>query len=506
MSNIRKNKSKLHAKSRLSSYSKNGKKLTPPMLKINESGGGVVFSSWVNDRLPDILWCVLLRMQCPNDWKEIIMKILGQLSELDIDDKKKAITHTGISAMPEKLKEEFIKKIVTSCGNENLRPLLLIKCMPDYKIWSDAIKLKEQSEDWCRLGDCVYPMLDSHSREATDVMWMKAMGRIFVSHDISIHEEIDGIRSYPLGCDQKKIGAFVRCIDIGTSASDDKTKVWCDLFWKYCLENTECVPMFDPEVLSEEMSKMTEENYQKYYKKVASIRLGLIDHFYDSIKTTAVDPKFETVFGLAQYALDNASECMLSRTGAMISGRITIRVLFEVYITLKYLIQQEKTSYLWWAYREYGQGQYSLIESKYKEMNLDSVLVDMPMVELITNEDKSTEFIPINLGNWNNTNLRKICEKVDEKQLYDKYYDYTSGFIHANWGAVRESSMQKCMNPLHRLHNVPAWGLLVLPNVCEDAYCLIDKIVDLADSQYPGLLSKIKSRQDEFKNESISPE
>ncbi len=119
MSNIRKNKSKLHAKSRLSSYGKNGKKLTPPMLKINESGGGVVFSSWINDRLPDILWCVLLRMQCPNDWKEIIMKILGQLSELDIDDKKKAITHTGISAMPEKLKEEFIKKIVASCGNEN---------------------------------------------------------------------------------------------------------------------------------------------------------------------------------------------------------------------------------------------------------------------------------------------------------------------------------------------------------------------------------------------------
>lgn len=77
-----------------------------------------------------------------------------------------------------------------------------------------------------------------------------------------------------------------------------------------------------------------------------------------------------------------------------------------------------------------------------RENDFHTSTVYTPLIELIANDEKSVEFTPINLGNWDNLNLRKMSEEVDEKQLYDKYYDYVSGFTHANWGAIREPSMQ----------------------------------------------------------------
>ncbi len=66
-------------------------------------------------------------------------------------------------------------------------------------------------------------------------------------------------------------------------------------------------------------------------------------------------------------------------------------------------------------------------------------------------KDKWVEFIPINLGHWDSANLRKMAEEVKLKDLYDKFYNYTSGFMHGNWGAVRESVYQKMRKPFASL-------------------------------------------------------
>lgn len=494
---------KTHKKSRLSTYDRENKILSPPLLRINKIGGGIAPSSWINDRLPNILWGILLRVQCPKDWQRKYAKILEWLSVQKIDDKQKRITHTDISELPIKIKKGFIERIIQTCGKKTFRPLLLIKCLPDYDIWNDAIGLKTREDDWQILGKCIEPMLNHQSQEATDVRWMKVFARIFISHDVIIYDKLNELKNYPYEGDQRTVRPSIRAMEIGISLINDKSSKWCGEFWNYCLTNTECVPMFDPDTLSKQLVKVSSENYQTYNNKISATRLALIEHFHDSIKTTAIDSKFETIFGMAQYAIDNASECLLNRTSTMISGRITVRILLEVYITLKYLISHDKGSecQLWDTYREYGYGQYSLIDSKYKENDLHSSIVHTPLVELVANEEKSVEFTPINLGNWGKLNLRKMSEEVDEKPLYDKYYDYASGFTHANWGAVRESSMQKCLNPLHRLHNIPAWGLLVLPNAYQDITILIDKIIGLVEDQYRGILSKIDSFKENISKE-----
>lgn len=491
----------IFSKSKLSSFTRNGKKLSPPFLKYENEGGDIAPSSWINDRLPNMIWAILLRVQYPEEWRERFKAIANWLYNQEIDDGMKCITHTGISNMPDEAKSLMIQKIVEVVGDEVLRPLLLLTVLPDYELWSQAINLHAEDDDWRILSESVARVTNHQSQEATDVRWMKVFIGVFVSRRLRVHEFLNELNNYPFLGNQREVRPSIRAIEMATSYGDKGEAAWGKQFWDFCMQETECIPMFDPEVIDKASATSIRHERELYHDKFVATRLALIDHFYDTFKTTAVDSKLESIFGIAQYIIDNASECLLSRTGVMISGRLSLRVALEAYITLKYLILKDsENTPLWDAYREYGSGQYSLIESKYIENQFSTNSIDLGMVELIANEDKSVEFTPIILGNWDSSNLRKISEIVEEKELYDKFYDYTSGFSHANWGAVRESSMQKCLNPLHRMHNIPAWGLLMLPSVCGDIDNIIDKTMSLVESEYPGLLVKIEERKSEIKN------
>ncbi len=69
-------KDKIYQKSRLSAYDKEKKVLSPPLLRANEIGGGIAPSSWINDRLPNILWGILLRVRRSEDWRQKYTEIM----------------------------------------------------------------------------------------------------------------------------------------------------------------------------------------------------------------------------------------------------------------------------------------------------------------------------------------------------------------------------------------------------------------------------------------------
>ena len=96
--------------------------------------------------------------------------------------------------------------------------------------------------------------------------------------------------------------------------------------------------------------------------------------------------------------------------------------------------------------------------------------------------------------------IRKRANDVDEKELYDLYYDYESNYAHGLWGAVRESAMLKCVNPLHLGHNVPDVQLNHnLADVLPDAIMVFKKLLAFVDDIYP-LSDEFMSKY-EVKNE-----
>src|SRR5215208_8280936 len=63
------------------------------------------------------------------------------------------------------------------------------------------------------------------------------------------------------------------------------------------------------------------------------------------------------------------------------------------------------------------------------------------------------------------------------KDEYDRYYGWASAFSHGHWGAVRDSVLQTCQNPLHRLHRIPRATRRTLEDDVHDACRLVDQVL-----------------------------
>jgi hypothetical protein len=113
------------------------------------------------------------------------------------------------------------------------------------------------------------------------------------------------------------------------------------------------------------------------------------------------------------------------------------------------------------------------------------------MLHDIINEDQWTEFSSINLWHRDLLDLRKMSGISNTKEIYDKYYNYTSWFIHGNRWAVRESVFYTCVNPLHRLHRIAKLKNLYLSTVLVDSVDLVNKILDCLSIAYPKFEQRI---------------
>jgi hypothetical protein len=184
------------------------------------------------------------------------------------------------------------------------------------------------------------------------------------------------------------------------------------------------------------------------------------------------------------YCLGLLKELLQVGSPHSISARTTLRTIAECYITLAYLAKKNDAE-LWQSYRVYGAGQAKLAFLKLDESAHEPSYVDVQTLEQLANEDMWQEFLNIDLGHWDNTNLRKMSVEARVKDVYDQFYDWTSTFAHGHWGAIRDTVFETCINPLHRLHRIPRQSARTLPDAIPDACQLVDKILEVISQFYP---------------------
>ena len=199
--------------------------------------------------------------------------------------------------------------------------------------------------------------------------------------------------------------------------------------------------------------------------------------------TSGVDARHDAVLGIGLYCLILLRELLRVGSCNSISARTTLRTIAECYITLAYLAKKDDAK-LWQSYRIYGAGQAKLAFLKLDESVNEPSYVDVQTLEQLANEDMWQEFLNIDLGHWDNTNLRKISMEAGVKDVYDQFYDWTSTFAHGHWGAIRDTVFETCLNPLHRLHRIPRQFARTLPDVVPDACQLVDKILEVVSQLY----------------------
>ena len=216
----------------------------------------------------------------------------------------------------------------------------------------------------------------------------------------------------------------------------------------------------------------------------------LIEHTYETLATSGVNTRHDTVFGMGLYCLGLLQELLRVGNCYSISARTTLRTIVECNITLAYLAKKDDAE-LWQSYRIYGSGRAKLAFLKLDELADKPSYVDVQRLEQITNEDRWQELIDIDLSHWDKTDLRKMSIEANVKDVYDRFYDWTSTFTHGHWGAIRDVVFDTCHNPLHRLHRIPRQSIRALPDVVPDACRLVDEILEIVSQLYPEFPHKV---------------
>ena len=476
----RKNRRSQSAKMRtpVEDHRRVGPALVPPL--VDKMGDKLMPVSWMDDRLPEMLWAVLIagsrsQDEAVSEFRRVLSFVANHERREDLHD----LTHSGIAALEAPLRTELI-----SCITESPNTMTALSCLrmfehlPARQDW--LLHLPDFAGDGDLLTESVGRVLWHQSQEATDCRWLRITGKCIAGKRTLPRNLLEDLLQYP-NVHMEKVRPMVRAFENITLPDEISDSNWPAMFWGEVWSNTSCIitdGVYDAQTIVQNITR----------QKVNDLKERLIEHWNQTHSTTAVDPKHDGVFGMAFYCLRLLDEMMGINIWSSVLGRLGLRTILEVRINMQYLIAENDTE-LWKNWRRYGAGQAKLNALKFEQASEMPDYVDISTIEVIASEDISEEMLTINLANWTKLDLRRISDQTGLKATYDAYYSWTSGYAHGMWGPIRESCFQTCLNPLHRLHRVPKQDLL--PDVVEDAAGLVDEALDLLDSTYPSFKTRL---------------
>ena len=458
----------------ISGHKQVGRKLLPP--SQTAMGRMKTTTSWMNDRLPEMLWAALIvaavSRSCALGQFRRILEFIGKHQEREMFYD---LTHSGISKLEKPLRTELIRRIVEPPETSHaLRALRHCKALPGWDDWHNELPPGEPSG--VLLMDAVGRTLWHQSQESTDCRWMRVMAQVITGRLKILPDMAEMFFQYPDKVDQRSAEPTIRATESSFDALEKPKLDWPKAFWDDAWANTPCIELAKgPYVRNMPHGAITRQAISRLCERLEY-------HWSTTHSTTAIDAKHDAVFGMALYCLRVLDEMMSIGIGTSILGRLGLRTVLEVRINLKYLIVENKID-LWKKWREYGSGQAKLNALKFDDLIDPPEHMDIESLEKIAGEDIWEEFLTVNLGNWSTLDLRKLSERSGLKETYDRHYSWTSGYSHGMWGPIRESCFQTCGNPLHRLHRYPKRQSL--QDTVDDAALLVDEILEHVDDAYP---------------------
>ncbi len=460
------------------------KTLRPPLMAVADK---LPFesTSWLHERLPEMLWPALIFTQCTEAAFVYFHSLFKFIADHPQKDKMGDLTLTGIAGIEEPLRTELLQQILSIPGaREALRELLRYKSLPMHGIWESHLQPPQDLE---MLMEAVQSVSWHQSESATACRWVRVMGLIAAGRmkfSERTRETAESIVAYPNG-DLRKVRPSIRAAETGLqNLSPESTSRWVGSFWQESWENTPCIPPEKQHTTPAFDNLLTRSSLNDVWEL-------LIEHWRQTHPSTATEAKHDAVFGMALYCIKVLEEMSGLGISSSTLGRMGLRTILEVSISLTYLNANIQDK-LWDKWREYGVGQAKLSVLKYEDVVEPPDYIDLSTIQQIAFEEKGPDFVSINLAGWSGIDLRKMSERVGVKDLYDRHYPVNSGFVHGAWSAVRESVWETCGNPLHRLHRIPSRNSL--SESVDSAAELVDGILEQLDVIYPSFPWRLMKR------------
>ncbi len=453
-----------------------GKELVPPFMQ--EPLGSIMhLCSWSKERLPEYIWIGILRNSCNN--KKDYFKNFYHLKEYMLKTLEEPTDKfSTILKLKREDKISLFEKIKKVFGDKVLDPIIIVSNFDKDLRDSFLDKSNTNNKRISTINEIIKKMYDRHCDFAMDVRYSALILKInkiyFPSNDMIIK---DAIQKYPL---LENDNPLIDMYKISLSSLEgmdffDSTYDYSKYFYEEMYLMTDCNPKIIVYPKTGDIDLLT--------TKIRELKKLILKS--EEIKS---DDKRDVIVGNIVYIYKIVKEIIDNNLYDSIVSRFILRTITEVIVNIKFLCSQEKDNPdIWEAFKDYGNSKYKMIYKRIEEgtiLNDNCKHFDEVMLKLLANETKSEEFLKVSFKDFADKNVRQKFILVDEKDLYDTYYDYDTCFTHGYWGAIRESSLLTCDNPAHNYHSVADTECnQKLINCCDDLIFLIDKIIVIMDSE-----------------------
>lgn len=456
-------------------------------------GEQLSLSSWAKDWLPEYIWIgLILKYYGRNVGLTKMSTIMEMLRKKDKELLCPSISE--ILSMDKSKKEFFYDTILNNIEPIVLTPLTSVIRPKDCSLFTDKftiieININEKIE---KITDCIDDLLNHQSNESTDIrfliVWFSILKeKIFFTEGLDVTTE--AVSQYAFTeHDNEKMRMYrpsIRSLEMGLR--NKEINFFSNHFWKEIGMMTKCTPIYMEDNITMDYSNQLFEDSKKAIEYIVS----------NNKEALLNQSKIRVITGLLTYVLKIYDEIVSNNLQNSIISRGAFRTMVETYINLKYMLKNEKDSPLIYdIFEDYGLGKYKYVvvqtREKHDEIN-EFHHVRIPIIEALVNYDKGEEFRDMDTRMFDNVNIRSKFEQVDEKELYDLYYEYDTNYSHGFWGAIMESSMLVCDNPAHNYHFIPdIRNDQKLSDIRYDCNMILSKLMNTVSKIYeiPGNLKK----------------
>jgi hypothetical protein len=272
-----------------------GKSLISPMLTLP----GIASQPWTNDRLPQMLWACLVISVLP---RQDALAAFREIASIGLRYRDAAGTgdwtlfHSHLPTLPTEILNHITRVITRHpLGYAALRPLLLFDSLPGREQWAHALEVQTQDRDWRTLRDAVLKVLGHQSQEATDIRWLSLLFKLalgLLQFPVTMKERVEELIAYPNKGDMQSVRPFIRAGEMTLAMHITSDNSWGEAFWKECLDKTTCTPAGPPRPPDPEYDRVGS------IKVVQQVYMALLDHWFNTLDTTAVDSKHDSAFVL----------------------------------------------------------------------------------------------------------------------------------------------------------------------------------------------------------------
>lgn len=479
-------KGRLEKEGVLAGHYKRGQIFTQPLLTYEQ----MVPSEWARDDLPDLLWPLVLatieEREAPALFRKAQEAVLKALLSPSLEASGAALDGrlTSLERFVEADRPKIIEALKAFPDRSRLIPADLIGVLRLYEglpgrwllvdPWEKTTSVPAPDEAVNFLAHAmVKGIADAGLNAVTKTppyAWQLLREKVRLPREM-----IDILRDYPLDVEKRPLAeATIRSSFLAFKAADahehpewfPPREAWKESFWEQNRASTPCV-LEDP-VLPDERNgevnlpsgdviEAAVERARAMYRDFIEVSFGApvgFQHF----------PRHEVISGLVTRAF-RTLEALLQNP-ALWTGELASpasRLLIETHVLLNWMLRQGDEG-VFSRYQSYGHGKRKLMRRHVEELlkatgeNAPEILRSLAdALKAETGGEWSEQFQEVSVDStFAGISVRQMAEDAGLLDEYRHVYQPASGITHGEWWAVEDYAMQRCANPLHFFHHVPA--------------------------------------------------